>query len=124
MNVFDPATWIDFDSHPIIRELGDNSWRQNYKGDVGDSPDAALVVVRNAVLKIRAILPSASTELIVLDSLAWFVELKADNLEGEVFFCDGQTLGLRLDMDDREPLYEDDVPLESVDELIGKHFDL
>lgn len=124
MNVLDPNTWTNLDNHPVIQELGDENWRENFRGEVGDSPDTALKVVQQAVLELRSLFPAATTELVVLDNLSWHVVVESDKLEGEIAFCDDQTVCLRLDMDNQESLYEDDIQIGKVVETIKKHIEV
>ncbi|MBA2116693.1 hypothetical protein [Bremerella alba] len=123
MNVFDSSTWNTLDDHPVFQALNDPDWRENYQ-EVGDSPDLALRVVRNATERIRTLFPLVTTELVVLDSLDWFVEIESQEIDGQIGHCDDQTVYLRLHMNDKDPLYEDKVPLELVTSRIMEHFDL
>ncbi len=123
MNVFDSSTWNTLDDHPVLQALNDPDWRENYQ-EVGDSPDLALSVVRNATERIRTLLPFVTTVLVVLDSLDWFVEIESQEIDGQLGHCIDQTVYLRLHMNGKDPLYEDEVPLDLIASRIVEHFDI
>jgi len=123
VNVFDSSTWHTLDDHPVLQALNDPDWRENYQ-EAGDSPDLALSVVRNAAERIQNLFPLATTELVVLDSLDWFVEIESQEVDGQLGHCDDQTVYLRLHMNDKDPLYEDEVPVDLIASRIVEHFDL
>ncbi|PQO37220.1 hypothetical protein DTL21_04535 [Bremerella cremea] len=121
MNVFDPSTWHTLDDHPVMLGLGDPNWRENYR-EVGDAPDAALHVVRKAALQIKSTFPSATTELVVLDSLDWFAMVNASEFDGQMGHCEDETVYVRFDTENRESFYEDDIPVEKLSETIQEFF--
>lgn len=120
MNVFDPHTWNDLGDHPVIQALNDPQWR-DYQ-EVGDDPDAALAAVRQAACLIQSHFPEATIELVVLDSLDWMVDVKAERFSGDIGYCGDRTIWLRLDSDNHENLYVDELPLEQVIATIRNHF--
>ena len=122
MDIFEPKTWSDFDTHPEISKLGDRSWRTRYAGDVGNNPDTALEAVRIVAMELRSLMPDINTELVVLDSLSWYVAISGGGIEGELGFWDDGTVCLRLDMDKKESLYEDEVSVDNAAKLIVSHF--
>ncbi len=104
-----------------MQELEDSNWRQNYK-EVGDSPDESLRVVRDAAIRIKSFFPSANTELVVLDSLDWFVMVDAKDFDGQMGHCEDETVYITFDAENKVSLYEDDVPLSQLCEKIRDHF--
>ena len=102
--------------------LGDPSWR-NYQ-EVGDDPDASLAIVREAALQIQSVFPSATVELVVLDSLDWMANVTAERFEGDFGHCNKNTVWVRLDSSTQASLYADEVPVDKLGETIRSHFAL
>ena len=97
-----PSTWNRFLDHPSFAafQFGDD-WMTWYGGD---DPDGDLATLANVATNLLSLMPQAAVELIVLDDVTTFVQIKCGTLDGRFGSgCDDGTCYLYLDSNPSDP---------------------
>ena len=130
MDVLYPKSWTSLEFHPYIVKLGFSNWRKHYLETIGDDPlddpDHVLAVTRYVCESIHDRIEGLTTKLVALDSVEFNVEISGCGIDGQIGYCDGETVYIYLFADETpdKQIIADLVPKGIAAEIILKEFEL